>query len=57
MYCPSCRVVHLVEIVLSLCERKVVMRSCSECGVAWSDQEGQPLALGGVLRLAAPGRT
>lgn len=56
MVCPRCEISRLVEIALTLRDRPVVMRSCSDCGIEWSAGDGESLGLRGVLELAASGR-
>ena len=53
MRCPSCNKSGLVEIALTIANRAVRMRNCSACDSRWWDSEGEPLALPGVLELAA----
>lgn len=55
-HCPRCHAGRLVEIALNVGERKVRMRSCSRCDTRWWDSDGEGLALGGVLELAAARR-
>jgi hypothetical protein len=50
--CPSCSSNRLVEIDITLQERRVTMHSCSRCETRWWDQEGEPVGLGHVLELA-----
>ena len=52
MTCPRCRAARLVEIVVSISDRRVTMHSCSRCDTRWWDSEGESLALPGVLELA-----
>jgi hypothetical protein len=52
MTCPNCRGARLVQIGLTLKERKVTMSSCSRCDTRWWDAEGESLGLGNVLEMA-----
>ena len=52
MLCPSCSSGRLVEIDITLRERRVTMHSCSRCETRWWDQEGEPVGLRHVLDLA-----
>jgi transcription elongation factor Elf1 len=54
MACPVCRDRQLVEISVTLKERKVTLHSCSECDTKWWSSAGQRLPLYSVLELAAP---
>lgn len=54
--CPQCRHGRLVEIELTLADRQVVMRSCSECDTRWWDAEGRSSGLSEVLALASSGK-
>jgi len=56
MSCPRCTHGRLVEIGLNVGERRVRMRSCSTCDTRWWDTDGEGVALGGVLELAAARR-
>lgn len=53
MSCPKCKVSALVEIVLTVGQRQVTMRSCSRCDTRWWASEGRSLRLEGVLALAS----
>ncbi|HZQ26793.1 MAG TPA: hypothetical protein VFA94_03740 [Acidimicrobiales bacterium] len=53
MRCPKCRHVRLVEVALTMGQRKVTMRSCSRCDTRWWDSEGESLNLPRVLELAS----
>jgi hypothetical protein len=44
----------LVEIGLTLKDRKVVMHSCSRCDTRWWDSDGELLPLTSVLELFTP---
>ena len=52
MTCPKCRTARLVQIGLTLKERKVTMHSCSRCDTRWWDSDGQLVGLTNVLELA-----
>lgn len=52
MPCPMCSHGRLVEIELTLKERRVTMHSCSRCEAKWWDQDGEQVAVGRVLDLA-----
>ena len=54
MECPSCSSSRLVEIDITLQERRVTMHSCSRCDTRWWDSEGELVPLVSVLALAAP---
>jgi transcription elongation factor Elf1 len=54
MACPVCRARQLVEISVTLKERKVTLHSCSGCDTKWWESEGERLPLNGLLELAAP---
>lgn len=56
MKCPKCNASRLVEVGLTIAQRKVTMKSCSFCDTRWWDSEGESLALPRVLELAAAGR-
>ena len=56
MTCPRCTHGRLVEIGLNVGERRVTMRSCSQCDTRWWDSDGQGIALDGLLELAAARR-
>ncbi len=45
-----------MEIALNVAERKVRMRSCSNCDTRWWDSDGHGVALPGILELAAARR-
>jgi hypothetical protein len=53
MKCPKCTITRLVEVGLTIAQRKVTMRSCSHCDTRWWDAEGESIALPRVLELAA----
>ena len=53
MSCPNCRTKKLVEIAMTLRERRVVRHSCSSCELRWWDVEGKLVDLDNVLELAA----
>jgi len=52
MTCPNCRGGRLVQVGLTLKERKVTMHSCSRCDTRWWDSDGQQVGLTDVLELA-----
>lgn len=52
MSCPACSHRHLVEIELTLKERRVTLHSCSRCETKWWDQDGERVAVARVLDLA-----
>jgi transcriptional regulator NrdR family protein len=52
MRCPKCQSGRVVEIDLTLKERRVSLRSCSECETRWWHREGELIELGEVLELA-----
>lgn len=52
MACPTCRMGHLVEIELTLRERRVTLHCCSRCETKWWDQDGEQVAVSRVLDLA-----
>ena len=52
MSCPACTNRHLVEIELTLKERRVTLHSCSRCDTKWWDQDGERVAVSRVLDLA-----
>jgi hypothetical protein len=52
MTCPNCRGARLVQIGLTLKERKVTMHSCSKCDTRWWDSDGEQVGLTNVLELA-----
>jgi hypothetical protein len=54
MACPVCRARQLVEISVTLKERKVTLRSCSGCYTKWWESDGERLPLDSLLELAAP---
>jgi len=54
MRCPGCRKTQLVEIGVTLSERRVVVHSCSRCDIRWWDSNGELLPLTDVLLLATP---
>ena len=56
MTCPRCARSMLVEIALTMKERKVTMRSCSKCDSRWWDSDGEALELRNVLDLATVSR-
>lgn len=56
MTCSRCREGRLVEIGLNVGERRVRMRSCSECDTRWWDSDGTGIALPGLLELATARR-
>lgn len=56
MKCPKCRDARLIEVGLTIAQRKVTMRSCSHCDTRWWDSDGESLALPRVLELASAGR-
>jgi len=53
MRCPNCRNARLVEIDLTLKDRRVTMHACSRCDVRWWDDGGERVGLHQVLELAA----
>jgi hypothetical protein len=53
MTCPNCRAARLVEIDLTLKERRVTMHACSRCDIRWWDDDGERVGLHQVLELAA----
>lgn len=53
MRCPRCKRSNLVEINLTVADRPLTMRSCSECDSRWWHSDGETLHLPGVLDLAA----
>lgn len=52
MACPRCRAGQLVEIGLTLKERRVTLHSCSKCDTRWWDQDGAQVRVDRVLDLA-----
>ena len=56
MKCPKCRTSRLVEVGLTIAQRKVTMRSCSHCDTRWWDSDGEVIRLDGLLQLAAARR-
>lgn len=52
MACPRCSASHLVEIGLTIQERRVTLHSCSACDTRWWDQDGEQVQVGRVLELA-----
>ena len=56
MKCPRCKTSHLMEIVTTIRDQEVTMRSCSRCDSRWWDSDGKPVALPEVLELAAKQR-
>lgn len=52
MSCPTCSHRHLVEIELTLKERRVTLHSCSRCETKWWDQDGERVDSARVLDLA-----
>jgi hypothetical protein len=53
MRCESCHDAQLIEIRLSLGDRKFTMHSCPACERRWWDRDGQRVALDGVLSTVA----
>jgi hypothetical protein len=53
MKCAKCNNARIVEVGLTLGQRRVTMRSCSFCDTRWWDSEGESLALPNVLQLAS----
>ena len=56
MNCPKCVKTRLVEVGLTIAQRKVTMRSCSHCDTRWWHAEGESIALPRVLELASASR-
>ena len=56
MKCPSCRASQLVEIDVTVGDRELKMRSCSNCELRWWDSGGENVGLNTVLDLATPRR-
>ena len=52
MTCPNCRAARLVEIDLSLKDRRVTLHACSRCDIRWWDDGGEQVGLHQVLELA-----
>ncbi len=52
MTCARCKVSRVVEIAVTIGERPVRMRSCSQCDTRWWESEGEDLSLPRVLELA-----
>ena len=52
MTCPNCRFARLVEIDLTIKERRLTLHSCSHCDIRWWDDDGERVGLGHVLDLA-----
>ncbi len=53
MSCPKCTKHRLIAIAVTIGDDRVTMRSCSNCGTRWWEQQGRPVALRRVLELAA----
>jgi hypothetical protein len=56
MKCNKCNTSRLVEVALTIAQRKVTMKSCSHCDTRWWDSEGESLALPRILELASASR-
>ncbi len=56
MKCPRCKTSRLMEIVTTVGDQEVTMRSCSRCDSRWWDRDGEPVALPEVLELASKKR-
>ena len=54
MMCPTCRMVDLSEIRLSLRNSEVTLHACVRCEQRWWDRDGEPVALDEVLGLLSP---
>ena len=53
MGCPNCKRSNLVEIALTVAQRKVTMRSCSRCDSRWWHKDGEAVRLPSLLELAS----
>ena len=56
MKCSRCKTSRLVEIGVTLGERRVTMHSCSRCDNRWWDSEGESMALPSIVELATARR-
>ncbi len=52
MKCPRCKTKRLVDIEVTLGDRRVTMHSCSYCDSRWWESEGESLGLPRVVELA-----
>lgn len=56
MNCPFCRGARLVLIDIAIAGDHVRLHSCSRCDRRWWERNGERIALGEVLDLAASTR-